>query len=197
LTNYTKRRIIKYICLWELNFYLTKIKKIITPEELIFAVIVLHIAVVLVSGVINILYSLTVSGVSAAAAVISSCTALAVYITGSYTVYRFRYITLAGFGVAFWFVTLTGIVFYSMFNIFNIAIDIAVPNMTAFLRFMMTLLTLPLLAVNFIITSIPNVWAAFAFVIIMPMAQFILYLILFIKIKRTAKTAKTVKDEKA
>jgi hypothetical protein len=177
------------------ELYLTKKRYIITPAELIFALIILHITAVLVSGVINILYSLTVSGVSAAAAVISSGTAFAVYILGLYTVYRLRNISLAGFGVAFWGVTLTGIVFYSMFNIFNIAIDIAVPNMTAFLRLMMTLLTLPLLAVNFLITSIPNVWAAFAFVIIMPLAQFILYLIFFIKIKRTA--AITAKDEKA
>lgn len=166
------------------DFYLTKKKIIITPAELIFAVICSHIAAVLVSGVINILYSLTVSGVTAAAAVVSSCAALAVYIAGSYAVYRLRYISLAIFGVAFWGEALTGIAFYSMFNIFNIPIDIIVPNMTAFLRFMMVLLTLPLLAVNYLITAIPNVWAAFAFVIILPLSAFILNLILYIKIKR-------------
>lgn len=167
------------------------------PTELLFAVTASHIMAVLVSGVINILYSLTVSGVTAAAAIVSSCVALAVYAAGSYAVYRLRYIALAGFGVAFWGVTLTGIVFYSMFNIFDIPIDIVIPNMTAFLRFMMTLFTLPLLAVNYLIVAIPNVWVAFAFVIVLPLATFILNLTLYIKIKRAAMAAETAKDEKA
>lgn len=162
----------------------------ITQTGLLFLIAVLHITAVMASGIINILFSLNFETVTAAAAALSSLAALAVYIAGAFTVYHRRFIELAGFGVAFWGVTLFGFIFYSMFNIFQIPITIIIPNMTALLRLLMMLFTLPLLAYNYIIAAIPNLWVSFICALILPASLFILNLMLYIKIKKTAAAAK-------
>ncbi len=167
----------------------------ITQTGLLFVIAVLHITAVTVSGIINILFSLHVESITAAVAALSSLAALAVYIAGAFAVYYRRAIELAGFGVAFWGITLFGFIFYSMFNIFEISINIIIPNMTALLRLFMMLFTLPLLAYNYIIAAIPNVWVSFICALLLPASFFILNLIYYIKIRKTAAAAKKYNEK--
>lgn len=162
----------------------------ITQTGLLFFIAVLHIAAVIISGIINILFSLHVETVPAAAATVSSFAALAVYVAGAFAVYHRRSAELAGFGLAFWGVTLFGFVFYSVFNIFEIPITIIIPNMTALLRILMMIFTLPLLAYNYLIAAIPNLWVSFICALLIPAAFFAINLMIYIKIKKTAAAAK-------
>lgn len=162
----------------------------ITQTGLLFLIAVLHITAVIISGIINILFSLHFEKVTAAAAALSSIATIAVYIAGAFAVYHRRSVELAGFGLAFWGVTLFGFIFYSMFNIFEIPITIIIPNMTALLRLFMMLFTLPLLAYNYMIAVIPNLWVSFICALLLPASFFILNLMLYIKIKKSAAAAR-------
>jgi hypothetical protein len=165
-------------------------KKLITESGILAAAVFSHAAAVITSGAVNILYSLLIEGITASVTAVISCAALAVYIAGAFISYRRRFVELAGFGTAFWGVTLFGFIFYAAFNIFDIPISFIIPNMTAFLRLMMMLFTLPMLAVNYLIFVIPNEWIAFSCALALPLSLFIFYLVLYIKIKKAKKNEK-------
>lgn len=162
---------------------------------LLFFIAVLHIAAAAVSGTVNIFYSLRFEAVTAAGAALSSLTAAAAYVTGAAAVCRARSAAVAGFGTAFWGVSLAGFVFYSLFNIFGIPITVYIPGMTALLRLLMVFFTLPLLAVNYFIALIPQPWAAFFCAMILPLSLFVLNLTVYIKIKKTAFAVKKQDEE--
>ena len=144
-----------------------------------------HIAASAVSSVINIMLGLNVIGVSRSVALAASVVALAVYILGVILVNFRRSAELSGFGVAFWGVTLLGFIFYAAFNILGTPISIPIPNMTAFLRAMMLLFTVPLLAVDSLIGLIPAVWMRLCVTLAVPAALFGFNL--FIRISRAVQ----------
>ncbi len=160
-------------------------KTFITKAGLTALCAVFHIIITLSAGIVNILEGLNVTGISNAAALGFSVSALFIYIAGGLLVYKKKSAELSGFGVFFWGTALIGFVFYAFFNIFNIPISISIPNMTAFLRFMMLLFTLPLLSVNCLIGLIPPTALKFCFALALPSALFTINLLIRIKYKKS------------
>lgn len=165
-------------------------KPLLTPSGALFVLAVSNTLAAIICGVINLLYSLEVEGefaVSHPTALIASATAIAIYISSSLLTLLFGDRSESAFGIAFWGVTLCGFAFYAAFNIFEIPIVVPMINMTAFLRLMMTLLTLPILAYNAIISALPTAALSFIAALTVPAASFTLHLYRFIKSIRETK----------
>lgn len=140
------------------------------------------------AGTVNIVYGLGVESVADfGTAVIFSVIAVVIYIAAAVSVFMARRRDVAVFQLVWWAIALFGFIFYACDKLFNIPIITPAINMTAFIRFMTVLFTLPVMAYNTLITLPPFVWLRFALAIIFPLGMTVFY---------SAVTARVIKNER-
>lgn len=148
-------------------------RPILGREGALLCCTLLHGLTALLCGSVNLLHELGFSDYSRTLADV--CSGAAVLLYGASIVWsaRTRVRDVATQGMLFWGMTLIGFFFYACTNLLDMTLAFPIPYMTAFLRVMMTMLTLPVLAYNRVILAMPALWLSFAAALALPCAGFI------------------------
>ncbi len=153
--------------------------------------LIMQLAVMTASAVYNLLYSLNVEGtVSKSGAYILSWAALVCYAVGAAFTLRSGRRDIAALQLVLWSIALAGFGFYAADKLFGLSIVVPAIEMTAFLRLMTVIFTLPLLAYNIIIASAVSIPCAFILALMPTLMLEIIYIAAFAKFRRAESTEK-------
>lgn len=184
---YAIRLRIHFICLIYVIYYgiIHGMKRKIRKHDFASFAVIMQLAVMAAAAAYNILYSLNVEGtVSKVGVTVSSWAALFCYAAAAVVILRSGRRDITAVQLVLWAAALVGFCFYAADRLFGAALVVPAIEMTAFLRFMTVIFTLPILAYNIIIASVGDRAAAFILALMPTLILFITYTAAYIKFRR-------------